>query len=220
LLTYFGIFLIIFLLIVEFFCIMLRLTGLTEDKSKFQVISLLTASGFTTKESELITQHPKRRKIAQYLMILGYAGLATFISFLATILKNSISIFDLLKIIIFLIAVFSFAKSKFLMITLDNLLEKLIIKSRLYHPSVKNISYQLNQNHGYGIYQILIEKDFVFLGKTLKDSNFKSNYIQVLNIDKGNEFIPFPSSDYVIEKDDNLIVYGEKNKIVEIFKLK
>lgn len=219
-LIYFGIFLIIFLLIVEFFCIMLRLTGLTKDKAKFQVISLLTASGFTTKESELITQHPKRRTIAQYLMVLGYAGLATFISFLATLLKNSISIYDLLKIVIFFIALIFFMKSKFLMITLDNLIEKLIIKSRLYHPSVKNIYYLLNQNHGYGIYQILIEKDFVFLGKTLKDSNFKSNYIQVLNVDKGNEFIPFPSSDYIIEKGDNLIVYGKKDKIVTIFKLK
>ena len=43
---------------------MFRLTGMSEDKARFQVISLLTNSGFTTSESELILKSKKKKKFS------------------------------------------------------------------------------------------------------------------------------------------------------------
>ena len=55
------------------------------DKARFQVISIITNTGFTTKESELITQHSQRRRIAEMLMLISYVGTATLISVIINI---------------------------------------------------------------------------------------------------------------------------------------
>ena len=70
----FILFLMIFLIIVDFFAILFRLTGVPIEKARFQVTSLLTGTGFTTKESEIIVQHPTRRKLAIWLMGFSYAS--------------------------------------------------------------------------------------------------------------------------------------------------
>lgn len=220
----FGIFLIVFLIITEILCILFRLTGLSEEKAKFQVISILTGTGFTTRESELITQHPTRRILAQYAMILGYVGLATIISFLATILtnviKNSIGILDIVKIAIIFIVVVLFLKNKYLMIVLNKLVEKIVLRSKSAGHSKRSIYSLLNQTHGYGLFEILMEEGCIFIGKTLEESELKAYHIQVLNIDKGNDFITFPSADYVIAKGDCLMIYGNKEKVIELFNLR
>jgi hypothetical protein len=87
----YGLLFTIFLIIIEIICVLFRLTGLPEDKARFQVISILMGTGFTTRESELITQHPTRRKLAQTVMILGYVGLAVLISFLANVIQNKLT---------------------------------------------------------------------------------------------------------------------------------
>ena len=45
---------VLYILIIDVFTILFRMSGMTEEKAKFQVISLLTNSGYTTKESELV----------------------------------------------------------------------------------------------------------------------------------------------------------------------
>jgi hypothetical protein len=81
--------------------VLFKLTGLSEEKARFQVISLLTGSGFTTKEAELITQHPSRRKLAQILMVIGYVGFLTVLSFFVNIIEKSFSYKTLLILIMF-----------------------------------------------------------------------------------------------------------------------
>ena len=44
----------VYMILVEIFTIMFMMTGLSHTRSVFQVISLLTSSGFTTAESEVI----------------------------------------------------------------------------------------------------------------------------------------------------------------------
>ena len=46
--------------------IALMMTGLEKHKARFQAISAFSGTGFTTKEAELIVNHPVRRKIAQW----------------------------------------------------------------------------------------------------------------------------------------------------------
>lgn len=70
--VFFAIFILVYILINEIFTVLFRLTGLTEDKAKFQVTSMLTNSGFTTSDSELITSSRVRRKLARITMISGY----------------------------------------------------------------------------------------------------------------------------------------------------
>ena len=73
----FLIFVLIFL-IIEIATVMFKLTGLDRDTAQFQAVSIISANGFTTVESELIASHPLRRKIAMGLMISGPIALAFF----------------------------------------------------------------------------------------------------------------------------------------------
>ena len=65
----------------------LKLTGMPEQNARFQAISALTGTGFTTTEAELIVNYPIRRKIVAWLMIFGNLGI---VSVLSTLMISSI----------------------------------------------------------------------------------------------------------------------------------
>ena len=54
----------------------LVLTGLPQDVARFQVRSAFFGAGFTTRESELVLNHPVRRRITQWLIVLGAIGIS------------------------------------------------------------------------------------------------------------------------------------------------
>ena len=78
-------FIFVYVVIAEVFTVLFRFTGLTAERARFQVISLLTNSGYTTKESELITSVPRRRQLAQATMLFGYAFTVTIVSTIVNI---------------------------------------------------------------------------------------------------------------------------------------
>lgn len=214
---YFLLSIIIFLIIIEVITVLFKLTGLSEEKARFQVISLLTGSGFTTKEAELITQHPSRRRLAQILMIIGYVGFLTGISFLVDIIKKSISYENVTILIIFFTLIYMFFKNKLLLSYFDSFIEKLILKRQLKTKSPNKMYRLITRAKGYGIFNILIDENSVLVGVALKDSNLKPHHVIILNIDKGNQFIGFPTRDYVIEKGDNILLYGKVDEVIKTF---
>lgn len=70
---------------------------------------------------------------------------------------------------------------------------------------------------GYGVFNILIDENSALVGVALKDSNLKPHNIIILNIDKGNQFIGFPTRDYIIEKGDNILLYGKVDEVIKNF---
>ena len=76
--------LIVSFVVVRIGAIAFQLTGLEWSLAKFQALSCFSGTGFTTKESELITSDKQRRKIATILIILGNAGFVILIATLAS----------------------------------------------------------------------------------------------------------------------------------------
>ncbi len=70
----------IFMLSIEIFTAIFQIGGMSRTKARFQVLSLLTNSGFKTKESELITNDNFKRKVAVFIMGYTYISLLIFIS--------------------------------------------------------------------------------------------------------------------------------------------
>jgi Trk-type K+ transport system membrane component len=62
-------------LIVRAAALALMMTGMDRNRAVFQALSSFSGTGFTTKEAERVINHPKRRKIITWLMILGNAGI-------------------------------------------------------------------------------------------------------------------------------------------------
>lgn len=58
----------------------LVLTGLPGDVARFQVRSAFFGAGFTTRESELVLNHPVRRQIAQWLIVGGAVGISGLVA--------------------------------------------------------------------------------------------------------------------------------------------
>lgn len=66
--------------IVRVASVALKLTGMAEGQARFQALSALTGTGFTTSEAEMMVNYPIRRKIVAALMIVGNLGLVSFVS--------------------------------------------------------------------------------------------------------------------------------------------
>lgn len=216
---YFLLSVILFLILIEILTVLFKLTGLSDEKARFQVISLITSAGFTTRESELITQHPTRRKLAQNVMILGYIGFVTGISFLVDIFKNSISATNIAILLSFFIILLLLLKNKKLILLFDTLIEHILLKKAFRQKSPHKMYKLINRAKGYGIFNITIDDDSSLNGVCLKDSNLKPHNIIILNIDKGNQFIGFPKRDYILENGDNILLYGKFEEVIKTFKL-
>ena len=57
----FAIIVLMYLIIIDFFTMIFRITGLPDEKARFQVMSLLTGCGFTTHESEFISRGEEKQ---------------------------------------------------------------------------------------------------------------------------------------------------------------
>lgn len=82
------IYFIIILTVIEIFVVLFRLTRLKVEVSRFQVISMMTGTGFTTEESELISGHPIRRRLATFLILFGAFSMAVIISSISEFLSS------------------------------------------------------------------------------------------------------------------------------------
>lgn len=55
--------------------VVLTATGMSRQSARFQARSAFTGAGFTTSESEKVVDHPVRRRVVMWLMLLGNVGI-------------------------------------------------------------------------------------------------------------------------------------------------
>ncbi|WP_083273753.1 cation:proton antiporter regulatory subunit [Geosporobacter ferrireducens] len=214
----YGLTIILFLLlIVEILAIALKVTGLDMDKARFQVISIITNTGFTTRESELITQHPTRRRIAQILMLISYVGTATLIAFILNIL-NILSrgegflylVFGVASVILLILFL---SRNRWILRRIERYIEKQLKKKMDRNNKRRTVEEVLKLNGEYGVAEFIIEDSSGLVGTVLEESDLKRRYIQVLNIDRGSHIIHFPNSKFVFQQGDKVVVYGQLENI-------
>ncbi len=97
----FSFIILLYWVITELFTLFFRLTGLPAEKARFQVISLLTGTGFTTRESEIVLSSRHRRRLARVTMLFGYV-------FNVTIVSAFINVFLSMKVVLIGPQLFSF----------------------------------------------------------------------------------------------------------------
>lgn len=205
---------LILLLLSEIIAILLKLTGLDMEKARFQVISIITHTGFTTRESELIAQHPKRRRIVSYLMLLSYVVQATFFSILISAIKDK-GFFNitLISFFIILIIVLIF-KASSLLLKFEPFLYNLISKTQKKSLNTKSIENILYISEEYEVIEFVVISKNQLCNIHLRD--FSLDFIKVLLIDKGHTIIPIPKGNDLVEEGDRVIVYGRVDKLKEL----
>ncbi|QDY45062.1 hypothetical protein FK545_04780 [Planococcus glaciei] len=103
---------VIMWLVIEIAVVLFAATGLQKPIARYQVISMLTATGFTTDESSLIIDHPIRRRISAAVILFGYFSLAVMISSIASVLSNDLRTNLLAVVIVVFLAIWLFLKNK------------------------------------------------------------------------------------------------------------
>ena len=207
-------------LIVEVATVMLVMTGLDRDTARFQAVSIITASGYTTTESELVVRHPVRRKIAMFLMISGSIALAVIISILVRILGGGLSgARDIFYVVIVLFAVYLvFRNPKFIQF-LDSRLEKQLVKQPYLHKrSVEEI---LKIDEHFSIAEVHLSKpNAPWLDKTLREMRLRDKGVLVLSIRrKEGNVIRAPRGTDILRSGDILLVYGRPRYIADLIEL-
>lgn len=226
----FFIILIVSFIVVRIGAIAFELTGLEWSLAKFQALSCFTGTGFTTKEAELITGHPQRRRIASVLIVLGHAGLVTLIATFAnslrtdiimpkfrlpilhTILPSNLLPWINLAIIAFVIyALYKIFTHTGFAVKFTDFLRTRIVKKDI----IKRVSFEelMVATGGYGVSQIEVCKDSPILNKTLAESELRHWDITILTVEREGQTIPNPSADIRILLGDRLTCFGKLGNI-------
>lgn len=216
----------IYMLMIEVFSVAFKLTGLATNKIKFQVASLFTGAGFTTGESELITNDDRRRKIAVMCMYSGHIfsvvimGLIinVFISIWAETNKGQATFKDW-YFIVFYVALGIFLLVSFLKIPPINkrfqkLLENIAINTR----RKTNIITVLDYYGRSAVVEIVLNKIPDFANEvSLSDMELTKKYAMILlTLRRGNRRVAV-SKDTMLVKGDVIVAYGHINDIKEAF---
>ena len=218
-------------IIVRIGAVAFQLTGLEWSLAKFQSLSCFSGTGFTTKESELITGDPRRRRIASILIVLGNAGIVTMIAtaasalnpdqvliarFSESFLPFSIPVpmvpwVNLIVIILGLLVIYKVSTNRKIAGKFTRYLRKRIRKKDLLKP----VSFEelLFLTAGFGISRIEVCEGSPLIDKTLIESDLRKKDITVLAIVRGSETMPNPTALVTIHKGDELIAFGNLHNI-------
>lgn len=91
--------------IVRIASVALRHTGVPDHIARFQTVSALSGAGFTTNETEMIVNHPLRRRIITAAIIAGNIGLASvattlIVAFVGTGMDTQSTIWQVVTIVL------------------------------------------------------------------------------------------------------------------------
>lgn len=222
----FAILILVYWVISEIFTILFRFVGLPEEKARFQVTSLLTGCGFTTRESEMILTTRQRRRLARMLMLFGYVFnitvVSAFINVFLSLTSNQVGSFFLGALIPLgaLAIVFGLSRVPAVRRFLDRILSK--AAGQLAGQTADN-TIMLIDHIGKGtIAQVNLQKVPEYLdGVELAGSGLKEKRnILVMLIEHGDGKIDVPTAHTVFARGDKLTVFGDYKVICKTFHAK
>lgn len=210
------------LLIIRVGALALTMTGLSQDAASFQALSAFFGVGFTTRESELVVNHPVRRKIIRDLIIAGNIGLTTV---LATVVVSAISmehdqISWLRKAGILLgglVVLWGMTKLSLVRRVVDWTIQLALRNAGV----VRALDYDmlLRVAEGYSVAEIELVKGNPLIGRTLGQTRLRQHGVVVLGITRDHDgdasvgYIGVPNGETMLKLGDVLSVYGRDQAV-------
>ena len=225
----FNLFLLIILLywvISELFTIFFRFTGLPDEKARFQVTSLLTGCGFTTRESEMFLTTPSRRRLARLTMLFGYVFNITIVSTLINVFLTvkqtegrgflwgiPVPLAEIALIIVLI-------RTPRIRSWWDGKIERLA--NRVLRRERENTALIVDYIGAESIVQVTLHKVPEALRDTrLADTGLRAEKnLMVMLIERGGGKAEPPTGDTVFRDGDKLTVFGEYSTVREAFEAK
>ena len=221
----------IYMFMIEVFSVAFKLTGLATNKIKFQVASLFTSSGFTTQESELITNDDRRRKIAVTCMYTGHIFSVVIMGLVINVVIQIINTvgaeqqtrtFTEWFFIVFYISAFVFLLVVFIKIPpINKRFQKLLENIAINVSKNKRESNIITVLDYYGksaVVEVVLNRLPDFAKEvSLHDMELTKKYALILlSLRRGNRRVSI-SKDTMLVKGDVIVAYGHINDIREAF---
>ena len=204
------------LLVVRVGSTALMMTGISWDTASFQAYSAFFGVGFTTKEAELVVNHPVRRRIIRDLILVGNVGLTSALATLVvTLLQtssggNAVVMFGWL--IGGLVALFFISRLTLFQKVADTVIQRALESTGM----VRALDYELllRIQHGYVVSEIEVLPDTFLSGRTLRDSRPWDRGVVILAIKRDDKTIPgIPSRDDLVKAGDVVTAYGKETSL-------
>lgn len=220
----FALIILVYWVIAELFTILFRFTGLPDEKARFQVLSLLTGTGFTTHESEMILSTRRRRRLARVTILFGYVFnltvVTTFINVFLSLRLSQVE-HELLAFLIPLAAlalIFAGIRIPRVRIAMDRRLERLA--DRYFGVELGNTVMLMDHIGSSEIAQVTVRQlPETMRDKPLSELDLRDHGLMVLLIEHGGE--PEPALGTSVLRDgDRLTVFGNYAAICRVFRAK
>ena len=188
-------------------------TGLSREVARFQARSAFFGVGFTTSEAESVVNHPVRRRIVLWLVLLGNAGIVTV---LASVVLSASSDkgFTGLRLAILaggLVLLSLFARTRLLERAIDAALE------RWTDLDVRDYADLLRLSGDWSVAELHVEDDDWLAECALGELHLRDEGVIVLGITRpGGDWLGAPDGDTVLHAGDVLVVYGREDRVCEL----
>jgi len=190
-------------------------TGLDRKIARFQVISMLTGTGFTTGESELIIDHPVRRRLGAFLILFGAFSLAVIISAISNLLTDNFYTMEIAYIAGGLLALLFILKAPTVQKKMGQKMKSELKEN--YELADLPISDVLLMDEDDEVREFAIKEDSRYADKTFDEIVDKEDDVMLLFIKRGAINIRNKAYDTKLEPGDKLVLYGNNPRIEEIF---
>ena len=188
-------------------------TGLSKEVARFQARSAFFGVGFTTSEAESVVNHPVRRRIVLWLVLLGNAGIVTVLASVvlsassgggitlgrAALLAAGLAILGLL------------ARSRALTRAIDAAL------NRWTDLEVRDYADLLQLSGDFTVSELKVQPEDWLAERSLGELHLRDEGHVVLGVTRAKGgWIGAPDGDTTLHAGDVLVVYGRENRVEEI----
>jgi hypothetical protein len=204
------------LLITRVATVILEATGLSRQAARFQARSAFTGSGFTTRESEEVVDHPVRRKVIMWLMLLGNAGIvAAAGSLIIGFRGGNGDAWRVLELGLGLLALVSLSRSRWVDRHLSRGIRRLL--RRYTDLPTRDLGSLMGLAGDYSVSELVIEDDDWAANRTLGELELREEGIVVLGVTRRDgHYLGAPTGRTALTPGDTLIVYGREGDLCEL----
>jgi len=208
------------LIITRTAAVMLELTGMSRDSARFQARAAYCGVGYASRESDGIVEHPLRRRIISFLMLLGNAGTATVVAtMIMSFTRSSGSItstfMKLGAVGVGLLILFVFAKSKFVDRQLTHFVQWAL--KTFTQLDLSDYVALLNLSEGFSILEVEVQEGEWLCGRNLMNLALPKEGVLVLGVHKKDgQYIGTPTGTTQVDVGDRMTVYGRKSHLKEL----
>jgi uncharacterized protein with PhoU and TrkA domain len=207
------------IIIVRIATALLSLSGLSEDSAKFQARSAFTGTGFTTRETENVVNHPFRRRVIMVLMLVRNFG---FVSVISTVILSFVGTSSNIQVLIRvgillagLLVLYLISRSRLLDRGLRRIVERALRNSKLVR--VADYENLLNFAGEYEVIESQVHADSWLADRTLQELELGEEGILMLGIRRTDGyFVGTPNGSSLVSPGDRVIMYGRDEALREI----